>query len=618
MSHSLFAELKRRNVFKAGAAYLALGWVVIQVTATVVPALNLPATAVPIVTWIGVIGFPFVILFSWIYELTPEGLKRESEVDRAASITHVTGRRLDYTIIVLLVVAIGLFAFHEFRGGQSATDANPSASASTQASSSPTSAQPSAPSASAAQVPDAATVAIPEIDKDPSIAVLPLINMSEDKNNEYFSDGISEELLNLLAQVPKLRVIARTSSFAFKGEKVDLGDVARKLHVASILEGSVRKAGDTVRITVQLIRASDSSHLWSEDYDRKLTDVFKVQDEIAAAVVAQLKIKLLPNQQVTNAHRTANTEAYNQYLLGNQFYNRGTPDGYRRAVAAHGQAIALDPGFAAAFAGLAYAEAYAADWADTAAENAAGQQRALAAADKAIALAPNLADGYAARGFLRSGTTWEWAGAQADFEKALVLDPGNSTVQRRYGNLLLYLGRLPEAIAATRKAIELDPLSAGAWSNLGAIYIANAQLPEAREAVNRALTINPESSLANFYLGTLELLEGHAQEALTPFRRANEVFSQTGIAMAEHTLGHAKESQQALDDLIAKYAHDSAAQIAEVYSWRGEVDKTFEWLERAYAQRDGGVANIKTDPLLKSVRGDPRFAAMVKKLGLPP
>jgi len=605
-------------VFKAGAAYLALGWVVVQVTATVVPALNLPATAVPIVTWIGVIGFPFVILFSWIYELTPEGLKRESEVDRSASITHVTGRRLDYTIIALLVVAIGLFAFHEFRGGQKATDANPGAPESTQAASSPTTAQPGAPSASAAKIPDAATGAIPEIDKDPSIAVLPLINMSEDKNNEYFSDGISEELLNLLAQVPKLRVIARTSSFAFKGEKVDLGDVARKLHVASILEGSVRKAGDTVRITVQLIRASDSSHLWSEDYDRKLTDVFKVQDEIAAAVVEQLKIKLLPNQQVTNAHRTANTEAYNQYLLGNQFYNRGTVDGYRRAATAFRQAVALDPGYAAAHAGLAYAEAYAADFAETAAESAAGMQRALAAADKAIALVPDLADGYAARGFLRSQFTWDWVAGQADLEKALALDPGDSFVQRRYGILLWSLGRAPEAIAAMRKAIELDPLSSGAWSNLGAIQFASGQLPAAREALNRALAFNPESNLANFYLGMVELFEGHAQEALTPFRRAGEPFSQFGIAMAEHTLGHAREAQQALDEVIAKDAHDGAYQIAGVYGWRGETDKTFEWLERAYAQHDGGIAVIKTDPLLKSVRGDPRFAAMVKKLGLPP
>jgi len=615
MKRSLFSELKRRNVFKAGIAYLALGWVVTQVTSTVAPAFNLPGWIVPVVVWIGVIGFPFLIVFSWVYELTPEGLKREREVDRSASITHVTGRRLDYTIISLLVIAIGLFSFHEFRGSQKAPDANAATTAPAPAATAAP-AQPAGPSFPAGP-PNAVAAAIPEIDKDPSIAVLPLVNMSEDKNNEYFSDGISEELLDLLAKVPQLRVIARTSSFAFKGEKVDLGDIARKLHVASILEGSVRKSGNTVRITVQLIRAIDNSHLWSETYDRTLDDIFKVQDEIAATVVAQLKIKLLQSQQVTNTHRTANTEAYNQYLLGNQFYNRSTVDGYRRATAAYQQAVAADPGYAAAYAGLAIAEGYATDFADTADEVAAGRQRARSAADKAIALGPDLADGYAARGWIRSSTAWEWSGAQADLEKALALDPGSSTAQRRYGYLLLSLGRNPEAIAVALKATELDPLSAGAWNGLGLTYLSDGQLPAAREALNKAVAISPESGVANFNLGVVELMEGLSQEAMTMFRRAGEDFSQAGVAMAEHALGHAKESQQSLDELIMKSAHDAAYQIAEVYAWRDEPDKTFEWLERAYAQHDGGISQIKADALLKSVRSDPRFAAMVKKLGLP-
>ena len=281
MSRSLFAELKRRNVFKAGAAYLALGWVVVQITATLVPALNLPSSLVPIVTWIGVIGFPFVIMFSWIYELTPEGLKRESEVDRSASITHITGRRIDYIIISLLVVAIGLFAFDRFVFVPRREAAHDVAQRSERAAES--SKQGQADSASS----------VPEIEKDPSIAVLPMVNMSEDKANEFFSDGISEELLNLLAKVPKLRVIARTSSFSFKGKDTPIPEIAKVLHVASVLEGSVRKSGDKVRITAQLIRASDGSHLWSDTYDRTLDDIFKVQDEIATAVVAQLKIKLL-------------------------------------------------------------------------------------------------------------------------------------------------------------------------------------------------------------------------------------------------------------------------------------------------------------------------------------
>jgi len=598
MSRSLFAEMKRRNVFKAGVAYLALGWVVTQVTSTVAPAFNLPGWIVPVVIWIGVIGFPFVIAFSWIYEITPKGLKRESEVDRSASITHVTGRRMDYLIVGLLVLAIGFTAFDRFGPHRSGTGASSDATA--------TSAVP------------AAAPAAPAV-SDNSIAVLPFVNMSSDKEQEYFSDGLSEELLNLLAQVPQLRVIARTSSFAFRGKEVGVTDIAKALNVANVLEGSVRKSGETLRITAQLIRTADSSHLWSETYDRKLTDVFKVQDEIASAVVAQLKVKLLPAQQVTNPHRTANTEAYNQYLLGNQYYSRNSRDGDRLAVAAYKKAVELDPEFAAAYAGLGVAEMYASDYADSLEENAAAKQRAQANIDKAIALAPDLADGHAARGWQRATLLRDFSGSQEDFEKALALEPGNALVLRRYGLLQNNLGRAAQAIAAYRRAIELDPLSSSAWSNLASAYFLDpSQFRQAREALDRSLAINPESSFALAGLATLELLEGHAQDALSVSGRAGEVFRQWGVAMAQHTLGNAGESQRALDELIAKYAHDSAFQIAEVYAWRGEADKAFEWLERAYVQHDGGLAFIKPDPLFRGLHTDPRYAAMLKKLGLPP
>ncbi len=381
----------------------------------------------------------------------------------------------------------------------------------------------------------------------------------------------------------------------------------------------MRKSGETLRITAQLIRTADSSHLWSETYDRKLTDVFKVQDEIASAVVAQLKVKLLPAQQVTNPHRTANTEAYNQYLLGNQYYSRNSRDGDRLAVAAYQKAVELDPEFAAAYAGLGVAEMYASDYADSLEENAAAKQRAQANIDKAIALAPDLADGYAARGWQRATLLRDFSGSQEDFEKALALEPGNALVLRRYGLLQNNLGRAAQAIAAYRRAIELDPLSSSAWSNLASAYFLDpSQFRQAREALDRSLAINPESSFALAALATLELLEGHAQDALSVSGRAGEVFRQWGVAMAQHTLGNAGESQRALDELIAKYAHDSAFQIAEVYAWRGEADKAFEWLERAYVQHDGGLAFIKPDPLFRGLHTDPRYAAMLKKLGLPP
>jgi TolB-like protein/Tfp pilus assembly protein PilF len=447
-----------------------------------------------------------------------------------------------------------------------------------------------------------------------SIAVLPFVDMSEKKDQEYFSDGLSEELIDLLAQVQDLHVPARTSSFYFKGKQSTIAEIAKALGVSHVLEGSVRKSGNTLRVTAQLIRADNGYHLWSKSFDRDVKDIFKVQDEIAAAVVEVLKAKLLPAPQLANAHRTADTEAYNQFLLGRSSVNRGNEDGVRAGLQAFGKAIALDPNYAAAYAGLAHAEFFVGDMTG----DAEMMQRAVTAAERAIALAPDLPDGYVARGFLRSTHLWDWTAAQADFKKALALDPGDGQARGLYGGLLASLGRLPEAIAAERKAIELDPLSGWAWDNLGVYLMAIGQFAAAHQAISRALELNPEAIPISYGLGRLELLEGHAQEALTVFRRiGNEAIRQCGSAMAEHTLGHAKESQQALDELAAKHARESAYQIAEVYAWRGEKDHAFEWLQRAYTQHDDGLSDIKIDPLVATLRTDARYAALLKKLGLP-
>jgi TolB-like protein/DNA-binding winged helix-turn-helix (wHTH) protein len=449
---------------------------------------------------------------------------------------------------------------------------------------------------------------------DKSIAVLPFVDMSEQHDQEYFADGMSVELLNLLAQVPDLKVPARTSSFFFKGKQATVAEIAMALGVAHVLEGSVRKAGNTIRVSVQLIRGDNAYQLWSKTYDRDLKDIFKVQDEIAAAVVEALKVKLAPTQQVASRH-TSNTEAYNQFLLGRQFFNRGNLDGWRRSAEAYHKAIVLDPHYAAAYAGLALSEEYLADWTG----DAAGLKRAEEAAEKAIALAPDEANGYAVRADLRASFSWDWAGAQVDLEKALALDPSDSEVQRLYGFLLAGLGRLPEAIAAQTKAAELDALSNLAWRNLGRYLIEGRNFAAAHEALRRALEIEPESARSLSYLGTLQVLEGKAVEALATFRKIldDEAFRLFGISMAEHTLKDSKESQQALGELIAKHAQEAAYQIAEVYAWRGEKDKTFEWLERAYMQRDGGLVEIKVDLLLADLRSDPRYQALLRKMNLP-
>ncbi|HEY0746947.1 MAG TPA: TIR domain-containing protein [Steroidobacteraceae bacterium] len=443
-----------------------------------------------------------------------------------------------------------------------------------------------------------------------SIAVLPFADMSESKDQEYFSDGLCEELIDLLTKIPELRVPARTSSFYFKGKSVELATIAQKLRVANVLEGSVRKVGDRLRVTAQLIRADNGYHLWSETYDRQLKDVFEVQDEIAAAVVAALRLKLGSVPQAT-AQRTSNTEAYNEYLLGRQFHNRGSR---RQELEAFRKAVAIDPHYAAAYASLAIAELYVADQTG----DTAGNQRAMEAADKAVELAPGEADNYAARGYLRDTIGWDWSGAQADLAKALALDPGSGVVQRRNALLLASVGRLPEAIAHSKKDAELDPLSNPAWEALARFLFSNGDLGAADDAVRRGLAINPESVLGLNNLGTLQLLNGHPGEALATFGKIDDAaFRLAGLAMSEHSLGHLKESQQAFDELRAKFAQEAAEQIAEVYAWRGEKDQAFEWLERAYQQRDGGLVTIKYDPLLASLRGDARYRALLKKMKLP-
>jgi TolB-like protein len=464
-----------------------------------------------------------------------------------------------------------------------------------------------------AQVSSAASDAAGAV-PDKSIAVLPFADLSEKKDQEYFSDGLSEELIDLLAKVPDLRVPARTSSFSFKGKSDDIASIAAKLRVAQILEGSVRKAGHTIRVSAQLVRADNGYQLWSETYDRDLKDVFKVQDEIAGAVVAALKLKLAPGPAASSSHHTSNTDAYNQYLLGRQFADGGTTDNYRRAIQDFRNAIALDPAYAAAYAGLAWAQARLSDQLGDAPE----QQRAAEAADKAIALGPQQADGYEMRGYLRYSFWWDWGGALADYQKALALDPSDSTLQRRYGILLGSVGRTSEGIAAIKRATELDPLSSPAWSNLGLHLIAGRQFPAAHEALRRALEIQPGHTYALNDLATLQLLEGDAAQALATFRQVGvEGLRLSGVAIAEHSLGHAKESQQALDQLIAGHAKSSAYQIGEVYAWRGDKQQAFEWLDRAYQQRDGGLADIKEDLLMASLVGDARYAALLRKMNLP-
>ncbi len=564
---NLLAEIRRRKIPQWLLAYAAGAWVVLQVLGLMADSFEWSRLVMRVSFVLAMLGFAVALVLAWYHG--ERGLQR------------VTRGEILWLGLIAVVGGVTLWRM------------------------------PPAPSAAVATTSVAATEGKSEAT---SIAVLPFVDMSQARDQEYFSDGLSEELLNLLAQLPQLRVIARTSSFSFKGKEADVATIAKTLNVENVLEGSVRKSGNTLRITAQLIRASDSSHLWSQTYDRELTDVFKVQDEIAAAVVDALKLKLLPAQGMSNLRRSDNPEAYNQFLLGNEFNKRENPDDWRRAVAAYKQAIALDAGFAAAWAALADSEGNLADLAGSRAQ----MEQALADADHAISLAPELADGYVARGIARLSFRKDWAGAQADLGKALALNPGDTKVQAGYTRMMIALGRVPDAIAAARKASELDPLSSTAWDLVGRLYYASAQYPAAAEALDRALEISPDASRARYHRGVTSLLAGKPAEALAYFQHTGDGYGQAGVAMAEFSRGHARESQQALDQQIAEYAQGSAYQIAEVYAWRGEKDKAFEWLNRAIDQNDGGLTFIKTDPLIASLVKDPRYAALLTRMGLPP
>jgi TolB-like protein/Tfp pilus assembly protein PilF len=449
----------------------------------------------------------------------------------------------------------------------------------------------------------------------PSIAVMPFVNLSSDKEQEYFSEGLAEELLNNLMRIQGLRVAARTSSFQFKGRNEDLRSVGEKLNVSTILEGSVRKEGERVRITAQLINASDGFHMWSEIYERDLKDVFAVQEDIARSVANSLKVTLLENPGVPFAG-SQNLEAYNAYLQGRYFFDRRDRESLEKALGYYEQAIKLDPSYALAWAQIARVRANQADRGYLPIKE--GYEKARAAAEKALALDSNLAEANAAFGWIKATNDWDWAGADICYRRALALEPGNAPVIRSAGGLAATLGRLDEALTLHRRAVELDPLSAAGRLNLGTYAYYAGHFEEAVAAFRKALELSPALPAAHHDLARVYLAQHRPQEALAEIQQEPEpVWRLFGQALIYHELGMKKEADAALDEFVAKYSDDSAYQVATAYAFRGENEKAFEWLEKAYARRDPGLSDVKVDPLLSNVRRDERYTNFLKKMRLP-
>jgi TolB-like protein/DNA-binding winged helix-turn-helix (wHTH) protein/Flp pilus assembly protein TadD len=452
-----------------------------------------------------------------------------------------------------------------------------------------------------------------------SIAVLPFTDLSPGKDQEYFSDGLTEELITNLAKIPGLKVVARSSAFQFKGKNEDLRTVGQKLGVATVLEGSVRKDGNNVRITAELTKTEDGFQLWSETYAREATHIFATQDEIAHDVSKALQLKLLRGDVSgrPTVAPTTNSDAYRAYLQGQYFIARGQDrEDLTKALNFSDQATKLDPNYAPAWAQQSQVLERLASVALM--DGAEGYQRARESAERAVALDPELASGYLALALVQINHDRDWEGAEASLKKAGLLEPGSAAVLGNRAYLARILGRVEESIGLYQQAIALDPLRADYHLGLGYELYVGGRVGEASAALQKAQELNPQLSALHLAFGENLLSKGQWQAALEEMEKEpGEWEKLTGEVLAYHAVGQRAESDKALKKLIATHQNDAAYQIAEGYAYRGEVDKAFAWLDRAYRQRDPGTPEFKTDPLMKSLRQDPRYVELLKKMNLP-
>jgi TolB-like protein/DNA-binding winged helix-turn-helix (wHTH) protein/Tfp pilus assembly protein PilF len=455
--------------------------------------------------------------------------------------------------------------------------------------------------------------------KNTSIAVLPFADMSPGKDQEYFSDGLAEQLIHELAKVSGLKVVGRSSAFQFRGKNEDLREVGRKLGVANILEGSVRREGNHVRITADLIKVRDGFQLWSQTYDQEINDIFAVQDEIARATTGALQLKLLGSdgQQVVSNLRPTNPEAYQVYLQAKYFSVLGQSKAdLDKALAYTDQAIKLDGKYAPAWALRSSVQNLMAEVGLI--DATVGFRQARQDAERAIALDPNLASAYLALAKTQSDRDWDWDAANTSVTKAAALEPGSSEIFRIRSYVSRELGDLDQALKFYEQAVALDPLRTDTHLGFGYLLYVAGRYDEAQAALQKALDLNPQAAFAHLTLGKIFIAKGKPQQALNEFGRESLEWGKfLGQGLAYHALGREQDSHAALAALMAKYSAGASYQIAQVYAYRGESDKSFEWLERAYKQRDPGLPDIKTDPLFKNLQHDPRYTELLKKMHLP-
>ena len=589
---SLIAELKRRKVFKVGAAYLVVGWLVIEVASTILPQFNGPDWAPRLVTLLVALGLLIALVMAWVFDVTPEGIK--VDVSRAGS------KRMISVAAVLAALVLGWYSHGASKAPTS------SSAADTRVATAPLTAAPSSALAAAS---------------DNSIAVLPFANTSGKPDEDYFSDGLSEDLITALAQFDQLKVIGRYSAFKFRDSKEDSKTIGSKLGVAHLLQGSVRHAGNTVRVNLELINASDGSALWSQHYDRPYKDLFKLQDEITAAVAGALKAKLIDGAQAAaQSDRPPNgrLDAYAAYLQGRFLVRRGTEADRREAIAQYNTAIRLDPDYALAHAELSRSLTTLASLYSSGADATALYAKSRAQADLALTLDPKLAVAHLARGYRLMSQEFDWRSAEFEFREAVRLAPNDRNASGQLGHVLTIQGRAKEGAQLFAAALENDPLDAGWHGTLASNLISLGRFDEAEHHLRRAIALQPGMVGLSGKLAVLEILRGNPQAALAAARQEPPgPFHEIAETQALQVAGPAAAADAALAQLIKQRADFAGYQIAEVYALRKDPDQTFAWLERARSNGDAGVLSMLTDPLLAPLKQDPRFAAFARKVGLP-
>ncbi len=578
------SELVRRNVIKSGLAYLVSSWVFLQVMAIILPTIEAPAYISKLFLFLLIFFFPIWIIFSWIYEITPDGIKKTVSIEPEKSISQQTSNNLNKIILGVLGIAIILLLFDLFESRSHANEIEIV-----------TSSQESGRKQN-------------PVNTSKSIAVLAFADMSEEKDQEYFSDGISEEILNLLAKLPELKVISRTSSFSFKGKGVTTDEIGKELNVSHILEGSVRKYGNRLRITAQLINVSDGSHLWSETFDRDMEDIFSIQDEIAEEVTNQLRVKLLGKHV-----KTVNPEAYNLFLQAKFLMQQSTEEANRNAEKLISQSIEIDSTYAPSWAILGLIT-YRASVNYTYEQLDRITEFGIPAVNKAIELDPEYALAYAYLSILQSNI-WEFEKGALNSKKAMELDPENAEViiYSTYNNF-----EDPATnISLVKRAIELDPLSYYNYYLLGFYRYFNNQPEEAQTAMEKYELHQPNAEILHALKSWVLLYQGKTQEALIEIEKEkNDFFKTYTKCMVVYELGRVEEANSLLEIMLDKYPEEYA-NIGHVYALRGETDTAFEWFEKALETRDPTLPELIYYPSLKVLYKDPRWSGLISRMGLP-